>query len=216
MKVECVKIGKVKPYDKNPRRNDDSVDYVANSIKEFGFQQPIVVDKDMVVIAGHTRLKAAKKLKLKEVPVIVADNLTDEQAKAYRLADNKVSETSEWDFELLDDELNQILNIDMDDFGFDFTEDEEDEEDEEPEEKHNERERTGNAYNLSEYDRVNAVGDYDIPRLDPVDYIPKDLIPFNYMLTSNEYDSGVHFYVDDYQFERIWNCPDEYLVSCNI
>lgn len=211
MNIEYVKTGSVKPYDKNPRRNDDSVEVVANSIKEFGFQQPIVVDKDMVVIAGHTRLKAAKKLKLKEVPVIVADNLTDEQAKAYRLADNKVSESSEWDFELLDDELNQILNIDMDDFGFDFTEDEEDEEDEEPEEKHNERERTGNAYNLSEYDRVNAVGDYDIPRLDPVDYAPKDLIPFNYMLTSNDYDSGVHFYVDDYQFERIWNCPDEYL-----
>lgn len=136
--IEYVKTGSVKPYDKNPRRNDDSVEFVANSIKEFGFQQPIVVDKDMVVIAGHTRLKAAKKLKLKEVPVIVADNLTDEQAKAYRLADNKVSETSEWDFELLDDELNQILNIDMDDFGFDFTEDEEGEE---PEEK-TQRKRT--------------------------------------------------------------------------
>jgi len=133
MNIEYVKTGSVKPYEKNPRRNDDSVEFVSNSIKEFGFQQPIVVDKDMVVIAGHTRLKAAKKLKLKEVPVIVADNLTDEQAKAYRLADNKVSESSEWDFELLDDELNQILNIDMDEFGFDFTEDEEDEE---PEEKH--------------------------------------------------------------------------------
>ncbi len=83
MNVQQVKIEKVKPYDKNPRKNKAAVDYVANSIKEFGFQQPIVVDKDMVVIAGHTRLKAAKKLKLKEVPVVIADNLTEEQVKAY-------------------------------------------------------------------------------------------------------------------------------------
>lgn len=122
MNVQQVKIEKVKPYDKNPRKNKAAVDYVANSIKEFGFQQPIVVDKDMVVIAGHTRLKAAKKLKLKEVPVVIADNLTEEQVKAYRLADNKTAEKAEWDFDLLTDELLSLqeLNFDMEQFGFDF------------------------------------------------------------------------------------------------
>lgn len=129
MNVQQVKIEKVKPYDKNPRKNKAAVDYVANSIKEFGFQQPIVVDKDMVVIAGHTRLKAAKKLKLKEVPVVIAENLTEEQVKAYRLADNKTAEKAEWDFDLLTDELLSLqeLDFDMEQFGFDFdfSEDEE-------------------------------------------------------------------------------------------
>ena len=122
MNIQQVKIDKVKPYDKNPRKNKAAVDYVANSIKEFGFQQPIVVDKDMVVIAGHTRLKAAKKLKIKEVPVVIADNLTEEQVKAYRLADNKTAEKAEWDFDLLTDELLSLqeLDFDMEQFGFDF------------------------------------------------------------------------------------------------
>lgn len=129
MNVQQVKIEKVKPYDKNPRKNKAAVDYVANSIKEFGFQQPIVVDKDMVVIAGHTRLKAAKKLKLKEVPVVIADNLTEEQVKAYCLADNKTAEKAEWDFDLLTDELLSLQELDFDMeqfwFDFDFSEDEE-------------------------------------------------------------------------------------------
>jgi len=118
MKVENWDIDKVKPYANNPRKNDDAVKVTANSIKEFGWQQPIVVDKDGVIIVGHTRFKAAKKLNLKQVPVTVADNLTDEQVKAYRLADNKTGELADWDVDMLDGELNDILNIDMEDFGF--------------------------------------------------------------------------------------------------
>lgn len=117
-------IDEVKPYEKNPRKNDQAVDLVANSLKEFGWKQPIVVDKDYVIIAGHTRLKAAKKLKMEKVPVIVADDLNEQQVKAYRLADNKVAEASEWDDEMLLDELNDIFDFDMGDFGFDFFEDE--------------------------------------------------------------------------------------------
>ena len=108
----------IKPYEKNPRKNDNAVEYVANSIKEFGFQQPIVIDKNNVIVAGHTRYKASKKLGLEKVPCIIADDLTDEQIKAYRLADNKVSEKSEWDVDLLQDELSEILNIDMEMFDF--------------------------------------------------------------------------------------------------
>ena len=114
----------IKPYEKNPRKNDDAVEYVANSIKEFGFKVPIVIDKDNVIVCGHTRYKAAKKLGIENVPCIVADDLTDEQIKAYRLADNKVSEKSEWDFDLLGEELNGIFDIDMSDFDFDMTEEE--------------------------------------------------------------------------------------------
>ena len=109
------------PYEKNPRKNDQSVDKVANSIKEFGFKVPIVVDKNNIIVCGHTRYKAAKKLKLAVVPCVVADDLTDEQIKAYRLADNKVGEDSEWDIDLLQGELDDIIDIDMADFGFDLT-----------------------------------------------------------------------------------------------
>lgn len=112
----------IKPYEKNPRKNDSAVDSVANSIKEFGFKVPVVIDKDNVIVCGHTRYKAAKKIGLKAVPCVVADDLTEEQIKAYRLADNKVSEKSEWDFDLLGEELNNIFDIDMSDFGFDLEE----------------------------------------------------------------------------------------------
>ena len=113
-------LNSIKPYEKNPRKNDDAVKYVAESIKQFGFKVPIVIDKDGIIVAGHTRYKAAKKLKIDEVPCIIADDLTEEQVKAFRLADNKVSEKAEWDFDLLGDELDDILNIDMEAFGFDF------------------------------------------------------------------------------------------------
>lgn len=103
----------IKPYEKNPRKNDDAVQYVAESIKQFGFKVPIVIDKDGVIVAGHTRYKAAKKLNLSTVPCVVADDLTEEQIRAYRLADNKVSEKSAWDFDLLFPELDDITGIDM-------------------------------------------------------------------------------------------------------
>ena len=107
------------PYENNPRKNDDAVDYVANSIKEFGFKVPIIVGTDNVIVTGHTRLKAAIKLGLTEVPVIVADDLTEEQINAFRLADNKVAEMADWDFERLDLEL-ETLDFDMSEFGFDI------------------------------------------------------------------------------------------------
>ena len=117
MKVEDWSIDKVTPYPNNPRDNDDAVPYVANSIKEFGFQQPIVVDKDGVVIVGHTRLKAAKKLGLTRVPVIVADSLSEDQARAYRLVDNKTNEFADWNSDQLIAELSKT-EMDMSPLGF--------------------------------------------------------------------------------------------------
>ena len=131
-------IKDLKPYEKNPRLNDDAVKYVAESIKEFGFKVPIVIDKDNNIVCGHTRWKACKKLKIDTVPCVVADDLTEEQIRAYRLADNKVGEKAEWDLELLDTELAEIETIDMTLLGFDDKEEEtpqevvEDDFDEEP------------------------------------------------------------------------------------
>ena len=128
MEIKIVKVSELIPYEKNPRKNDEAVEYVANSIKEFGFKIPIIVDKNNIIVAGHTRLKAAKKLGLKEVPIIVADDLSDEQIKAFRLADNKVSEIAEWDEDLLKIELADIVELDMNDFGFDLEEEKEEKE----------------------------------------------------------------------------------------
>lgn len=119
MNIEMRKTADLVPYENNPRKNDSAVDAVAASIKEFGFKVPIIVDKENIVAAGHTRLKAAEKLGLDEVPVIVADDLTEEQIRAFRLADNKTAELAGWDFEALDLELFDISNIDMEQFGFD-------------------------------------------------------------------------------------------------
>lgn len=118
------KIDELIPYINNPRDNSNAVNAVASSIKNFGFKVPIVIDKNNEIITGHTRLKAAKKLGLKTVPVIIADDLTPNQAKAFRLADNKVSEFAEWDIELLNSELEELksLNFNMDEFGFEFIE----------------------------------------------------------------------------------------------
>ena len=117
-KITIMALTDITPYENNPRNNEEAVEKVTNSIKEFGFNQPIVVDKDNVIIVGHTRYLAAQKLGLTEAPVIVAGNLSDEQARAYRLADNKTGELAGWDFEKLALELEQIEDINMSDFGF--------------------------------------------------------------------------------------------------
>ena len=107
-------IEKIKPYDKNPRKiSDKAISMVANSIKEFGFQQPIVVDKKNVIVVGHTRYLASKKLNLSKVPVVIG-NFTEQQAKAYRIADNRINEETGWDYNFLQEELNKLLDLDVD------------------------------------------------------------------------------------------------------
>ena len=114
------KPGDLTPYENNPRKNDAAVDAVAESIREFGFKVPLVIDGAGVVVCGHTRLKAAKRLGLAEVPCVIADDLTPEQIRAFRLADNKVGEIAEWDMDALGAELAEIENINMEAFGFDL------------------------------------------------------------------------------------------------
>lgn len=118
LEIKYININDIKPYKKNPRINDNAIPFVMESIKQFGFKNPIIIDKNNVIVCGHTRLRSAEKLGIKEIPCIYADDLTEEQVKAFRLADNKVSEKAEWDFDLLNDELTDILDIDMDLLGF--------------------------------------------------------------------------------------------------
>src|SRR3954467_9357985 len=121
MDIELRPIDQIKPYDKNPRDNDEAVDAVATSITEFGFRQPVVVDGDGVIVVGHTRYKAAQKLGMEEVPVHVATDLTPAQAKAYRIADNQTANIATWDKELLPLELRDLqgMNFDLNTLGFD-------------------------------------------------------------------------------------------------
>ena len=209
LEIEYVDINSIKPYENNPRKNDKAVEYVANSIKEFGFLNPIIIDKNNVIIAGHTRLESAKRLGMNEVPIIHADDLTDEQIKAFRLADNKVSEYATWNDDLLNIEL-QDLDIDMSDFGFDldFTTDDIF--------KENERHRTNDAYNLDIIDFNTLSNDFwQMPIINNDNCIPSDLIGFNYAKSSENKNTGIHFYLDDYQFERLWNNPQEYIEVLN-
>lgn len=118
-------ISELKEYENNPRHNDGAVEAVAASIREFGFRVPVVIDRDNVIVTGHTRVKAAKLLDLEFVPCIVADDLTPEQVRAYRLVDNKTGELAGWDFAKLEAELSELdaFDLDMTAFGFDAVED---------------------------------------------------------------------------------------------
>lgn len=120
MEIVWKGLNEITPYANNPRNNSTSIDRVAASIKEFGFKVPIVIDASGTIAAGHTRYEAAKRLNWEKVPCIIADDLTSEQIKGFRLADNKVGEASEWDFEKLGEELDGIFDIDMEQFGFDL------------------------------------------------------------------------------------------------
>lgn len=124
LEVKEMRVSEIVPYENNPRKNDGAVEAVANSIKEFGFKVPIIVDKENVIVAGHTRLKAAELLGLETVPVIRADDLSEEQAQAFRLADNKTGELAEWDNEKLREELSELSAELMESLGFSFTEEE--------------------------------------------------------------------------------------------
>ncbi len=208
MTIKNINIKELKPYKNNPRKNDEAVEYVAESIREFGFKVPLVIDKDNTIVCGHTRYKAAKKLGINELPCVVADDLTEDQIKAFRLADNKVGEMAEWDFELLDAELEGI-ELDMEDFGFEYSEEKEEPPEEDESYYGDERERTFNAYNLYDID-PERLTEHGMPILERCDYVPQgEFASFNYARTEEDKSKTIHFYIDDYQFERIWNAPKE-------
>lgn len=288
MAIRMTPLSELKPYPNNPRDNRAAIEKIADSIRDFGFKQPVVIDVNNVIVAGHTRVEAAKRLGMKEVPCIVADDLTPEQVRAYRLVDNKTAEFSTWDEELLNIELAdiQIPDFDMADYGFDMAEIDRLFEGQgmagdvapapvteakgesnggvnrgigdsapvsvaapiaasvppqapspapepapgaqngaqagsapAPETGNgggycgDERERTYNLYRLYEYDASRVEGFYDMPVLKACHFVPDALVGFNYVKSivdndrESEYSKGVHFFLDDYQFERIWREP---------
>lgn len=119
MKVVYMAVSELVPYENNPRNNEKAVEAVANSIREFGFKNPIIVDRQKVIVSGHTRRLAALKLGLDLVPVVYADDLTEDQIKAFRLADNRVAEMAAWDEDLLKEEMAKAVDFEFGDYGFD-------------------------------------------------------------------------------------------------
>lgn len=212
MRILSIGIDKIKPYENNPRNNDEAVESVKASIKEFGFKVPIVIDRNNVIVTGHTRYKASKELGLEKIPCIKADDLTDDQIKAFRIADNKVSELATWDMDKLHIELEDI-DLDMSAFGIEL-DDLETSVDEIDDDGYygDERERTNKGYNLDLVDFDGLTNDFwQMPTIYNDHFIPKDLVGFNYSKTNEEKDVGIHFYLDDYQFERIWSAPEKYV-----
>lgn len=216
MEIESISIDQLKPYKNNPRLNDKAVAGVKESISQFGFKIPIVIDKNNVIVCGHTRFKASQELGLKEIPCIRADDLTDEQIKAFRIADNSVASVTEWDVGKLAIELEDI-QIDMSSFNLDLSSlndlDLSDENEIDDEGWYgDERERTNKAYNLDLIDYENLTNDFwQMPTIKNDNFVPDDLIGFNYAKSSKNKNCGIHFYVDDYQFERVWNAPEKYI-----
>lgn len=210
LKIEYVDINSIKPYEKNAKLHpEEQIEQIKKSIEQFGMDDPIGIWKDEIV-EGHGRLIACKQLGYKEVPIIRLDHLTDEERKAYTLAHNKLTMNSDFDIDILNEELADFDTIDMSDFGFNIDMDDIQFDDEEF--KENERHRTNDAYNLDLVDIENSTNDFwQMPIIKNDNFIPTDLIGFNYAKSSNNKKTGIHFYLDDYQFERLWNNPSEYI-----
>lgn len=212
LKIEYLPINEINPYKNNAKLHPEyQIEQIAKSIQEFGFNDPIAVSNG-IIVEGHGRLLAAQQLGLENVPVIRLDTLTEEQRKAYTLIHNKLTMNTDFDFEILSKELESITDIDMSEFDFDVENLPElsDSETEDSESYYgDERERTYDSVNLNQYDENRTAGFYQMPVIKACNYIPDSLIGFNYAKSAKEFDTGVHFFVDDYQFERVWNSPLE-------
>lgn len=208
MKIEKVKINDIKPYENNAKRHPKKqIEQIKSSIQEFGFNDPIAIDENNVIIEGHGRFFALKELNYKEIDVIRLNHLSEEKKKAYILIHNKLNMETGFDNKILENELNKILDIDMSNFGFNI-----DSISFDNMFKSNERERTNNSYNLNLVDIENSSNDFwQMPIVQNDNFIPQDLLGFNYAKTSKNKNCGIHFYIDDYQFERIWNKPQDYI-----
>ena len=211
MKIEKLKLKDLIPYGKNAKLHpQEQIRQIVKSIEEFGFNDPIAVDENNVIIEGHGRYEALKQMGIAECDCIRLSHLSEEQKKAYILAHNKLTMNTDFDFDILSEELDDILGIDMTDFGFDFFEDDDDGEIDYAEKTQHAKE---NILNLG-ISQFPGVGKYDIPQIKPVYELPEidEWVGFNYVMSDKDpAGKAVHFFVDDYQFERVWNKPDVYL-----
>lgn len=210
-KIRTVEIERLKPYQNNAKRHTQKqLEKLSKSIEEFGFISPVLIDKDFNIIAGHGRTEAAKSVGIKSVPCVEVEGLTEEQRQAYIIADNRLAEFGEWDEDLLRNELAVLEIDDFDISQFDFKL---------PEEElsdggyyGDERERTFDAYNLGIANETDKTADFwQMPEIKNDHVIPSRLIGFNYAKSSMDTEAGIHFFIDDYQFERLWNAPEKYI-----
>ena len=213
-RYENVSIEKLIPYKNNAKIHDEKqIEQIAKSIKEFGFINPVLIDENYQIIAGHGRILGAKRLGMEEVPCLFVEDLTDKQKRAYILADNRLTELGKWDKELLKVELEALNDVDFDITltGFEL-EDFIDFSDIGDEYYGDERERTNKAYNLDLVNYVDMTNDFwQMTVIENDGYVPTDLTGFNYAKTKKDKNTGIHFFVDDYQFERVWNNPEKYV-----
>ena len=205
LNIETININDLIQYKNNAKKHPQKqIDKIKKSIIEFGFNDPIAIDENNMIIEGHGRYEALKQLGYENVECIRLNNLSEEQKKAYILVHNKLNMDTGFDSKLLNEELFSIDNIDMSDFDFKIDFDDIF--------KENERHRTNDTYNLDLIDIENSSNNFwQMPIIKNDNFIPDKLIGFNYAKTSKEKNVGIHFYLDDYQFERLWNNPEEYV-----
>ena len=212
MQIEIVKLADIREYGMNAKLHPQSqIEQIKQSIIDFGFNDPIAIDENNVIIEGHGRFKAIQQLGRTEVECIRLPHMSEQQKKAYILAHNKLTMNTDFDPDTLAMEIESILDFDMEDYGFDIPD--LDEPEKEPNYKEQTQEMKENILNLG-YAQFPGVGAYDIPEIEPVYQMPKvsEWIGFNYVMSDKKPEGkGVHFFVDDYQFERVWNNPDAYI-----
>ncbi len=218
MQIERIKIDGIKPYKLNAKEHpQEQIDRIKASIKEFGFNDPIAVDADGEVIEGHGRLEAMKQLGREYIDVIRLSHLTPEQKRAYVLVHNRLTLETGFDDELLKLELDGIGNIDMTEFGFDLPEEiglPDEGKENSTAKRHSLRVvyfYRGLKLHLDLLDRARTAGFYQMPTIGKTDHIPDDLIGFNYCLNKGNRAAGLHCFIDDYQIERLWTSPLEYV-----
>lgn len=210
MNIEWIDPRDLVPYEKNAKIHDTKqIENLVGSIKRYGFRQPLIVTADNVIVTGHGRTQAAIKAGLKEIPIIRADDLTPEEIQEYRNVDNLIAE-GKYDYRLLAEDIKDLSFEGLDlDFHIPWNVIGISDDDDSPYYGHT-RERSFKQWNFLDYDEFRTEGPYNIPILEPTQHIPKSLVGFDKFMTSNDYESGVHFYLYDYQFERIWNQPEKY------
>lgn len=212
--MRATRIADIVPYGRNARHNEKAVPVVADSIRAFGLKGQIVLDRSHggatpehpVIVCGHTRVAALKHLGWEELPeenISWVDDLTEDEVKAFRLADNRTGEVATWNKTILQHEARAIRSIDMSRFGFDFKS--------KAREYGAERFRNNRGWNLDKVSVFDCAGELQLPTMAPVDARPSGMLGFNFAKSTTKFNKCIHFCIDDYQFERVWTYPDKYV-----
>lgn len=208
MEIVYIKTSEIEPYGNNSKKHTRSqIEKIKKSIKQFGLNSPIAVHGESnTIVYGHGRFEALKQLGYEEIPCVRLDHLSDDERRAYTIADNKLHDMTGYNKKLINFEVFSLPAFNMKNFGVNTKKIFDDKN-----YSGDEREKTLDYYRMRDFDEYRTAGKYQMPIICRENHIPKEMISFNYMLTSEEYEKGIHFFIDDYQFERIWKNPDKYI-----